>query len=195
MEKEYFWGDKDCIKIDIEKLAKYLPDKDEEGVLINDISEDVLKTYKEWPLLWKFAAMDENQQYFWRNRLLEELAYDEAYILINTLHYCFEKKYNYPYNSFVSVSDYDDNVMFFCNIKWPPQEYRKELAELTEEKLKKRIRYAKQRLGQQVRNGNGELMTIIAYRGSKDVDVQFEDGTVVEHVLYQNFVKGYVEKP
>lgn len=58
-----------------------------------------------------------------------------------------------------------------------------------------RIRYAKQRLGQQVRAGNGELMTIIAYRGSKDVDVQFEDGTVVEHVLYQNFVKGYVEKP
>lgn len=58
-----------------------------------------------------------------------------------------------------------------------------------------RIRYAKQRLGQQVQNGNGELMTIIAYRGSKDVDVQFEDGTVVEHVLYQNFVKGYIEKP
>lgn len=58
-----------------------------------------------------------------------------------------------------------------------------------------RIRYAKQRLGQQIRNGNGELMTIIAYRGSKDVDVKFEDGTVVEHVLYQNFVKGYVEKP
>lgn len=58
-----------------------------------------------------------------------------------------------------------------------------------------RIRYAKQRLGQQVRAGNGELMTIVAYRGSKDVDVRFEDGTVVEHVLYQNFVKGYVEKP
>lgn len=57
-----------------------------------------------------------------------------------------------------------------------------------------RIRYAKQRLGQQVRNGTGELMTIIAYRGSKDVDVRFEDGTVVEHVMYQNFVKGYVEK-
>ena len=58
-----------------------------------------------------------------------------------------------------------------------------------------RIRYAKQRLGQQVQNGNGELMTIVAYRGSKDVDVQFEDGTMMEHVLYQNFVKGYVEKP
>lgn len=57
-----------------------------------------------------------------------------------------------------------------------------------------RIRYAKQRLGQQARAGNGELMTIIAYRGCKDVDVQFEDGTVVEHVLYQNFVKGYIEK-
>ena len=57
-----------------------------------------------------------------------------------------------------------------------------------------RIRYAKQRLGQQVRAGNGELMTIIEYRGSKDVDVQFEDGIVVRHVLYQNFVKGYVEK-
>lgn len=137
--KGIFLGNKDCIKIDIEKLAKYLPDKDEEVMLINDISEDVLKTYEEWPLLWKFAAMDENQQYFWRNRLLEELAYDEAYILINTLHYCFEKKYNYPYNSFVSVSDYDGNVMFFCNIKWPPQEYRKELAELTEEKLKKQM--------------------------------------------------------
>lgn len=58
-----------------------------------------------------------------------------------------------------------------------------------------RIRYAKQRLGEQVRNRSGEMMTITAYRGSKDIDVQFEDGTVVEHVLYQNFVKGYVEKP
>ena len=38
------------------------------------------------------------------------------------------------------------------------------------------------------------MMTITAYRGSKDVDVRFEDGTVVKYVLYQNFVKGYVEK-
>lgn len=92
-----------------------------------------------------------------------------------------------------SVFDFD-TVM---NVKTDTEKVREMWAQhlFTNKPGGQRIRYAKQRLGQQVRAGNGELMTIIAYRGSKDVDVRFADGTVVEHVLYQNFVKGYVEKP
>jgi hypothetical protein len=42
---------------------------------------------------------------------------------------------------------------------------------------------------------NGQQIKIIAYRGSLDVDVEFEDGTIVEHRTYKNFKKGMVENP
>lgn len=43
------------------------------------------------------------------------------------------------------------------------------------------------RLGETIRSRCGMLMTIIAYRSSRDIDVQFEDGTIVEHREYQAF--------
>lgn len=33
-------------------------------------------------------------------------------------------------------------------------------------------------------------MTVIRYRGCHDIDVQFEDGTIVQHKRYSNFKKG-----
>jgi len=41
----------------------------------------------------------------------------------------------------------------------------------------------------------GQYATIIAYRGSKDIDVRFEDGTIVEHKHYEKFKKGAIQNP
>ena len=38
-------------------------------------------------------------------------------------------------------------------------------------------------------------MKIIAYNNARDVTVQFEDGTIREHVEYAAFKKGWVKKP
>ena len=42
---------------------------------------------------------------------------------------------------------------------------------------------------------NGQKMTIIAYRKSKDIDIQFEDGTILQHRQYQEFKHGWVKNP
>ena len=44
-------------------------------------------------------------------------------------------------------------------------------------------------------NNNGERMTIVRYGGKKDIDVQFEDGTIVEHRDYDNFKRGSIKNP
>ena len=44
-------------------------------------------------------------------------------------------------------------------------------------------------------NNNGERMTIIRYGNWRDIDVQFADGTIVEHRNYGNFLKGNVKNP
>ena len=44
-------------------------------------------------------------------------------------------------------------------------------------------------------NNNGERMTIIRYGARRDIDVQFDDGTVVEHREYGNFLKGQIKNP
>lgn len=41
----------------------------------------------------------------------------------------------------------------------------------------------------------GQMMTIIRYGGSTDIDVQFEDGTIVTNKMYCNFLKGYIMHP
>ena len=38
-------------------------------------------------------------------------------------------------------------------------------------------------------------MTIIAYRHAKDIDVQFEDGTIVYNKIYNSFKKGTIKHP
>ncbi len=38
----------------------------------------------------------------------------------------------------------------------------------------------------------GMEATCIAYRGTHDIDVQFEDGTIVEHKSKVSFVRGQI---
>ena len=51
------------------------------------------------------------------------------------------------------------------------------------------------RLGQVGVNNQGLKMTIIAYRKAIDLDVQFEDGTIVENRQYDGFLKGTIANP
>ena len=51
------------------------------------------------------------------------------------------------------------------------------------------------RLGEVGYNNNGERMTIIRYVNKNDIDIQFDDGTIVEHRYYGNFLKGNVKNP
>ena len=44
-------------------------------------------------------------------------------------------------------------------------------------------------------NSQGEKMTIIAYRNYENIDIQFEDGTVVCHKTYGNFKNGKIKHP
>lgn len=51
------------------------------------------------------------------------------------------------------------------------------------------------RIGQENYNNQGCFMTIIAYRNSMDIDVQFEDGTVITNKRYCDFKKGIIKNP
>ena len=51
------------------------------------------------------------------------------------------------------------------------------------------------RVGESRRNNCGELMTIVAYRNCRDIDVQFEDGKIRQHLMYQNFCLGCIRHP
>ena len=42
---------------------------------------------------------------------------------------------------------------------------------------------------------NGQVMTIIEYRRNDDIDIQFEDNTIVKHKSYQSFLKGKIKNP
>ena len=44
-------------------------------------------------------------------------------------------------------------------------------------------------------NNNGEEMRIVRYGGVMDIDIQFDDGTVVEHKHYCAFKKGQIKNP
>lgn len=50
----------------------------------------------------------------------------------------------------------------------------------------------KTRVGEISYNGKGQKMTIIAYRNYDDIDVQFEDGSIVYNKRYDNFKKGKI---
>ena len=53
----------------------------------------------------------------------------------------------------------------------------------------------KQRIGETTKNKNGQTMTIIAYRDCRDIDVQFEDGTIVCHQRMENFTAQRIVNP
>ena len=50
-------------------------------------------------------------------------------------------------------------------------------------------------LGKTFKKKNGMNATCIAYRGSKDIDVQFEDGTIVKSKTFQSFTLGCIGNP
>ena len=54
---------------------------------------------------------------------------------------------------------------------------------------------AKNRLGETQMMNCGMEATIIRYNGVHDIDVRFEDGTVVEHKTYDAFKKGKIANP
>ena len=51
------------------------------------------------------------------------------------------------------------------------------------------------RLGEIATTSTGEKMTIIAYRGCDDIDIQFEDGTIVTNKEYYRFKEGSIKNP
>ena len=53
----------------------------------------------------------------------------------------------------------------------------------------------KNRVGEVRYNNQGEKMTIIAYRGCKDIDVQFEDGVIIYNRNYGKFKEGKMKHP
>ena len=62
--------------------------------------------------------------------------------------------------------------------------------------VNKKIGYpTENRIGKISIASNGQKMTIIEYRGCNDIDVQFEDGTVVEHREYKAFLSGTISNP
>jgi hypothetical protein len=48
------------------------------------------------------------------------------------------------------------------------------------------------RVGEQNRADNGQMMTIIVYRNALDIDVQFEDGSLATHRHYNRFINGNI---
>ena len=51
------------------------------------------------------------------------------------------------------------------------------------------------RLNEIAYNNKGERMTIVRYGNCEDIDVQFDDGVIVEHRQYTNFKKGKIKNP
>ena len=51
------------------------------------------------------------------------------------------------------------------------------------------------RTGEVRRANNGMLMKIIAYHSRSNIDIQFEDGTIVYHKTYNRFKDGYISNP
>lgn len=51
------------------------------------------------------------------------------------------------------------------------------------------------KIGEEIKTQYGQKMKIIAYRDCNDIDIQFEDGTIVEHRIYREFKKGRIRNP
>ncbi len=54
---------------------------------------------------------------------------------------------------------------------------------------------ADNRIGEKVKATNGQEMEIIVYRKASDIDVRFEDGTIVKNTKYHSFKNGEIENP
>lgn len=58
-----------------------------------------------------------------------------------------------------------------------------------------RSKQIRERKGESGMMNNGQIATILAYRSSNDIDVEFEDGTIVQHKTYGNFKNGFIKNP
>ena len=54
---------------------------------------------------------------------------------------------------------------------------------------------SKLKVGEEAVMNNGQKAKIVSYRDNSDIDIEFEDGTVVEHRAYYNFKKGKIANP
>lgn len=59
----------------------------------------------------------------------------------------------------------------------------------------KRESLKEERKGERRMMNCGQIAEIIDYRASCDIDIQFEDGTIVENKKYRNFMKGEIAYP
>ena len=80
----------------------------------------------------------------------------------------------------------DINLKFNTNFK-----YKYKIKKIKLEKIQSRIK--RKRVGETNIATNGQVITIIKYRNTNDIDVQFEDGTIVKHKSYDNFKKGRIK--
>ena len=51
------------------------------------------------------------------------------------------------------------------------------------------------RIGEKSVANNGQGMVIIGYKNSKDIDIRFDDGTVLHKRSYRNFKDGAIKNP
>lgn len=62
--------------------------------------------------------------------------------------------------------------------------------------LSARVYQAQQKhLGERRQCECGTWMELVAYRKDADVDIKFDDGTIVKHKAYGNFLRGYIRNP
>lgn len=63
--KGFCLGGETELEFNMEALGKYLPEKQEVETELRRIVGDAAEKYDEWPLLWKFAALDVNKIWDW----------------------------------------------------------------------------------------------------------------------------------
>jgi hypothetical protein len=71
----------------------------------------------------------------------------------------------------------------------------KKYAKMIIQNLERMVYMSKSRIGEKTKANNGMEMVIVGYRSSSDIDVKFEDGTVVVGKRYQQFKKGEIANP
>ena len=54
---------------------------------------------------------------------------------------------------------------------------------------------SEKKIGETFVSKNGMKATLIAYRNTNDIDVQFEDGVIVKHKTYHNLKRGVIKHP
>lgn len=67
---------------------------------------------------------------------------DEDYcemLLTSSLSFLFCYKYDYPFDAFKSVKDYNGDDMIFCSYSYPPKVYHEKMSYLTEDILEKQL--------------------------------------------------------